>query len=304
MNPLLKRLARTLLPKAALRRLLPLWNWYASRRLRTARTAFERAPRTPEWLDPALLPTLHRQYPPPPAYGSDAHSYERRGAERAAEVLAAIPDSARAVQFLELGCWDGMASLCLQRQGKAATAVDITDAGFDPRAHDAGVTFAVMDAARMTLPDQAFDAVFTYNAFEHFADPAAVLGEIHRVLKPGGYAYANFGPIYTAPMGLHAYHQISVPYCQYLFPREVLVRYAEEQGLGALPFDEINYWSVAQFRALWRAFADRFDTVLYTERLETWGLDLVRRYPSCFRSKTDDFDNLVVSAIEIVLRRR
>ena len=35
-------------------------------------------------------------------------------------------------------------------------------------------------------PDNSFDVIFCLNAFHHFPDPMHALGEIHRVLKPGG----------------------------------------------------------------------------------------------------------------------
>jgi SAM-dependent methyltransferase len=42
------------------------------------------------------------------------------------------------------------------------------------------------DAADLPLPDDAVDAVVLLDVLEHVPDPAAVLTEIHRVLRPGG----------------------------------------------------------------------------------------------------------------------
>ena len=47
-------------------------------------------------------------------------------------------------------------------------------------------TTAVADAHRLPFKDGTFDAVVSYNTFEHLADPAAAAREILRVLKPGG----------------------------------------------------------------------------------------------------------------------
>lgn len=44
----------------------------------------------------------------------------------------------------------------------------------------------VADAASIPYPDSYFDVVFADNVCEHLDDPAAVLTEIYRVLKPNG----------------------------------------------------------------------------------------------------------------------
>jgi ubiquinone/menaquinone biosynthesis C-methylase UbiE/uncharacterized protein YbaR (Trm112 family) len=47
-------------------------------------------------------------------------------------------------------------------------------------------TTAVADAHHLPFKDETFDAVVSYNTFEHLADPASAAQEILRVLKPGG----------------------------------------------------------------------------------------------------------------------
>lgn len=52
---------------------------------------------------------------------------------------------------------------------------------------------AVFDVTTNVIPhpDARFDVVFADNVMEHVADPAAVFGEIRRVLKPGGRLLAK-----------------------------------------------------------------------------------------------------------------
>jgi len=50
------------------------------------------------------------------------------------------------------------------------------------------------DASAIPWADQSFDAVFTANMFFYIEDPAAVLDEVFRVLRPGGRLV-----IHTAP---------------------------------------------------------------------------------------------------------
>lgn len=59
-----------------------------------------------------------------------------------------------------------------------------------------------MDATRLTYADATFDFVYSFDVFEHFPDPAAVLREVRRVLKPGGVSFTSLHPI-TTEDGFH-----------------------------------------------------------------------------------------------------
>lgn len=48
------------------------------------------------------------------------------------------------------------------------------------------VSFGCMDAARLDFPDASFDTVCMAYSLHHMDDPARVLAEMRRVLKPGG----------------------------------------------------------------------------------------------------------------------
>jgi SAM-dependent methyltransferase len=43
----------------------------------------------------------------------------------------------------------------------------------------------------LPFPDEDFDAVVLKDLLEHVADPVAVVGEVHRVLRPGGRVFAS-----------------------------------------------------------------------------------------------------------------
>ena len=59
-----------------------------------------------------------------------------------------------------------------------------------------------MDAAEMAFDDETFDAVMSFSVFEHLPDPGRVLGEVRRVLRPGGVAYISTH-LYTSDNGCH-----------------------------------------------------------------------------------------------------
>jgi 2-polyprenyl-6-hydroxyphenyl methylase/3-demethylubiquinone-9 3-methyltransferase len=245
---------------------------------------------------------LQERFESPRSYPYDAATLERRGKERAHEISGVIPRFASTRDFLELGCHDGMVGAALCRRGKRVTAVDL-ESSVDERTLQAGVVFLQADAAQLPFPDGTFDVVYSYNTFEHLAQPAACLAEAARVLRAGGFMYLSFGPLYLSPFGFHAFHSISVPYCHLLFSPEVLADFVERRGLAPLT-TYVNGWSITDHRELWSTFEDRLDTVELTEFRDLTGLPLVGAYPSCFRSKTDTFDDLVVSCVNIVFRKR
>jgi SAM-dependent methyltransferase len=69
------------------------------------------------------------------------------------------------------------------------------------------------DAGALPLADASVDGVFCSNLLEHTPDAEPVLGEIERVLRPGGWGYVSWTNWYS-PWGGHD----MTPY-QYLGPR-------------------------------------------------------------------------------------
>jgi SAM-dependent methyltransferase len=55
----------------------------------------------------------------------------------------------------------------------------------------ADVRFVEMDAHHLAFADGSFDTVCVSNSLHHFADPAPVLAEMLRVVRPGGHLVVN-----------------------------------------------------------------------------------------------------------------
>ena len=112
----------------------------------------------------------------------------------AADVAAVAPAGAR---VLEVGCGPGHLSVRLARHGLAVTGLDLdpamiarAQANTDRAANRGGLrpSFLVGDVAALTFPDGSFDLVVSTLSMHHWADPAAGLTEIGRVLRPGARA--------------------------------------------------------------------------------------------------------------------
>jgi SAM-dependent methyltransferase len=113
----------------------------------------------------------------------------------AADVAAVAPDGAR---VLEVGCGPGHLSIRLARQhGLEMTGLDLDPAmiararaNTDRAGHRGGrrPSFLVGNVAALAFPDRSFDLVVSTLSMHHWADPAAGLTEIGRVLRPGARA--------------------------------------------------------------------------------------------------------------------
>lgn len=92
-------------------------------------------------------------------------------------------------RVLDVGCGYGFAAKTLAKERRDLMVYGIDrDKKRIPEAkrHKEGVNFQVADAERIPFEDKYFSAVMSFEVLEHVDDPIKVLGEINRVLKPGG----------------------------------------------------------------------------------------------------------------------
>ena len=95
---------------------------------------------------------------------------------------------------LEAGCGVGAqtGALATRSPGARIIAVDISQASLTQAlarvaaAGNTGVEFVHADLQQLPFPDRHVDHVFLCFVLEHLRSPQAVLGELLRVLKPGG----------------------------------------------------------------------------------------------------------------------
>jgi SAM-dependent methyltransferase len=294
----LKRIIHASLPPAAVHALK---TSRAAIKVRGARRAFDAASGSDEQLAPARLIDLQRRYPEALPYRYDDEALVQRGLERKNQLAHFF--TIEGSRTLELAGHDAMVSGLLARDGAKATVIDLSVDHVDPRAINFGAAAEAVNAENLPYESGSFDCVFSYNAFEHFSKPEVVLAEALRVTRPGGILFFSFGPLYRSSYGLHAMHSITVPFCQFLWGRPILDAYIEERGLRRIEYETLNEWTIQQFRDLWARWQPWGSTAVCREVPSVHGIDLVRDFPSCFRGKVDRFEDLVVSIIEIAMRR-
>ena len=299
----MRKIAERILPRS---RLVQAWTGWCLWKSRKARRVFASAGNEPAFLGWEELDRLQKTCPPfPYDYHYDDASTRKRGEERAGELRYLLgQDWSSLHDFLELGTWDGMTCAALKRLGKRTVGIDISARGLAKQARENGAVFLQMRGEEAGLKDDAFDCVFSFNSFEHFSDPEGVLREALRVVRPGGYLYFRFGPLYWSPKGMHQFKTVNVPYHQCLFPMDLFQAYAEREGIPLGNRFPPNGWTVDQYRKLWRHYSNRMARLFCHEILDAGHVDMILRYPSCFKSKCRNFDNFLVAHMEALFRKR
>ena len=119
------------------------------------------------------------------------------------------PPAARLVQFasiapnqhvLDVGCGTGVVAVTAARRGARVNAIDLTPlllerARENARIAEVDVRFQEGDAEQLPFADAEFDAVLSQFAHIFAPRPEVAIGEMLRVLKPGGtIAFSTWPP--------------------------------------------------------------------------------------------------------------
>jgi SAM-dependent methyltransferase len=145
------------------------------------------------------------------------------------------------VTLLDVGSSTGYISDELARVGAGVVGLDIDVPGLGKAAGLFGerVRFLCGDGSRMPFEDGCFDAVVFNQIYEHVVDPDAVLGEIYRVLRPGGVVYFGFT---NRLVPVEPHYQL--PLLSWL-PTRLADRYVRATGRADRYYERLRtYWSL------------------------------------------------------------
>ena len=120
----------------------------------------------------------------------------------------------------------------------ASGAVDLveTDVALGPR------TQVICDGHRLPFVDGAFDGVVIQGVLGNVADPWRVVGEIHRVLRPGGLVYSEVAFVQQVCMGANEFTRFTL-----LGHRRLYRRFTEiDSGVHCGPAMALG-WSLRYF---------------------------------------------------------
>lgn len=118
--------------------------------------------------------------------------FERYQADLLMRYLAQHQVDLQGKKVLDLGCGSGGYLEGLQATGANAIGLDL------PRmALREGFNKVAGNALQLPLAGGVFDAVLCINLIEHVTDQVALLHQMARVVKPGGFIYLGFPPFYA-----------------------------------------------------------------------------------------------------------
>src|SRR6267142_2424215 len=165
-------------------------------------------------------------------------------------------------RLLEVGCGMGTDLLQFARGGAKVTGVDLTPRSIEiSRQHlsvyGEGGDFAISDCETLAFADKSIDVVYSNGVLHHTPDTAGAVGEVHRVLRPGGLARVML------------YHRGSAAYWGETIlrhgllhgellrghsPEEIMSRYVEFNESGGRPL--VKVYSRGQARRLFSMFSE------------------------------------------------
>jgi SAM-dependent methyltransferase len=114
--------------------------------------------------------------------------------EKLHHLLRLVPfDAVKGRRVLEVGCGTGVDLARFARGGAIVTGVDLTLSAIElakANFSQQGLAgdFHVADGERLPFADRTFDLVYAHGVVQYTPDPARLVAELRRVLKPGGEA--------------------------------------------------------------------------------------------------------------------
>lgn len=157
---------------------------------------------------------------------------------KAGKILAVLQDSLgdlAPLVGLDIGCSAGGITRSLGPHFRSLVGVDIDEGAVATARrtpHPANVSFEQINGLELPYPGGAFDVVICNHVYEHVPDADRLMGEIQRVLRPGGHCYFAAGNRLMVIEGHYG-----LPFLSWL-PKTLAHRYLQVTGKGRFYYEK------------------------------------------------------------------
>jgi SAM-dependent methyltransferase len=172
-------------------------------------------------LDDVLRKVLRPEQPADIHSESYEETYYAHRLSEGRKFLGRFPSLA-GLDILELGCGYGAMLAAFAEEGAKSVGVDIDERRVNFAKHH-GQPALTARAEDLPFEDETFDAVVCDETIEHLGDLDAALGEVRRVLRPGGRLYGIWGPAWLSYNGPHLIKVLAIPWVHLLFSDRTIV---------------------------------------------------------------------------------
>jgi SAM-dependent methyltransferase len=183
--------------------------------------------------------------------GGEAYSTESKVAKCLGDSLLGSIAGRTVIDF---GCGEGAAAIELaQRGAKRVVGIDIREDVLRVARQKARESSVDHICSFTQSTQERADIIISLDAFEHFAEPAAVLRVMDTLLKPEGEMAASFGPTWRHPLGGHVFSVF--PWAHLILSEEAFIRWRSGfKTDGATRFGEVagglNQMTIRRFERI------------------------------------------------------
>jgi SAM-dependent methyltransferase len=140
----------------------------------------------------------------------------RRSSKRVREVLETFQTIAGDARVIEVGSGaHGLIFYFGARHGVGVDPLAVSYRGLFPRWQNCAATIAAV-GEQLPFTNASFDVVLCDNVVDHAESPKQIVGELVRILRPGGLLYFTVNvhhPVYSVAAGLHSgWRGLGIPY--------------------------------------------------------------------------------------------
>jgi SAM-dependent methyltransferase len=197
---------------------------------------------------------------------------------------------------LDFGCGKGREAIEIAARGASRViGLDIKEEWLRIARRDAIASGVSGRCTFTTTWHDPVDAILSLDAFEHFADPLAILHEMDGLLAPNGRIHISFGPTWLHPLGGHLFSVF--PWSHLLVSERALIRWRslyKTDGAESIEQAGLNRMTIGRFRGVVAKSPFVF------EAFETVP---IRRLQSLHNALTREFTTAIVRCT-LVKRRR